>query len=253
MRVGQTPARLPARQTPHRVKGGASLGRIRPAPFRPCLARYRKIPAVPPAQLKVVPMKHPPAALDVDPQSCIPAPPHLSARAAALWSQYAQPDRGNAWLALLRSSSKPSTGRTKQRPCSPPKGSPLSRPAPGSRTFTQQSALRRTPEANSRAFCGSSASTWMNARELIAFSVRRGPSYLPWALRTLHTTSCHWQRPSPLFRDSPLFRKHRMEGVIPILVQVQRQRHRPNQALFDTPRFPARQPGDESILIEPFA
>lgn len=48
-------------------------------------------------------MKHPPAALDVDPQSCIPAPPHLSARAAALWSQYAQPDRGNAWLALLRS------------------------------------------------------------------------------------------------------------------------------------------------------
>jgi phage terminase small subunit len=50
-------------------------------------------------------MKPPTTALqpDVDPLARIPAPPHLSDRAAALWAEYAKPDRGNAWLALLRS------------------------------------------------------------------------------------------------------------------------------------------------------
>jgi hypothetical protein len=43
-----------------------------------------------------------------------------------------------------------------------------------------------------------------------------------------------------------------MEAVIPILVQIQRQRNRTNQFFFDAPRLIARQPGDASILIEPF-
>jgi hypothetical protein len=42
-----------------------------------------------------------------------------------------------------------------------------------------------------------------------------------------------------------------MEAVMPVLVEVQRERDRPNQFLLHLPRIIARQPGDAGILFEP--
>lgn len=64
--------------------------------------------------------------------------------------------------------------------------------------------------------------------------------------------SHHGQLSSPHLRRTPHLRENGVKPVIPVLVQIQRQRHRTNQFFFDTPRLPARQPGDASILFEPF-
>ena len=53
------------------------------------------------------------------------------------------------------------------------------------------------------------------------------------------------------FRRTAFLRKHRVKTVVPILVQVQRERNRTNHLLLDPPRLAALQPRDSRISFEP--
>jgi hypothetical protein len=53
------------------------------------------------------------------------------------------------------------------------------------------------------------------------------------------------------FRRTPSLRKLRVKTVVPILVQVQRERDRANHLLLDPPWLIARQPRDSRISFQP--